>query len=67
MPNNILMAIVDVNRTRKDHIVEMIVKKNPKIVGIYRQTMKMDSDSFRQSTIQDVMKRLKAKGIEMVV
>ncbi|MDR4317674.1 nucleotide sugar dehydrogenase [Niallia circulans] len=67
VPNNIMTAIVDANRTRKDHIAEMIIKKNPKIVGIYRLTMKMDSDNFRQSAIQGVMKRIKAKGIEVVV
>jgi UDPglucose 6-dehydrogenase len=67
VPNNIMTAIVDANRTRKDHIAEMIIQKNPKVVGIYRLTMKMDSDNFRQSAIQGVMKRLKAKGIEVVV
>lgn len=67
VPNNIMTAIVDANRTRKDHIAEMIIKENPKIVGIYRLTMKMDSDNFRQSAIQGVMKRIKAKGIEVVV
>jgi len=67
VPNNIMTAIVDANRTRKDHIAEMIIKRNPKTVGIYRLTMKMDSDNFRQSAIQGVMKRLKAKGIEVVV
>jgi UDPglucose 6-dehydrogenase len=67
VPNNIMKAIVDANRTRKDHIAEMILKRNPQIVGIYRLTMKMDSDNFRQSAIQGVMKRIKAKGIEVVV
>lgn len=67
VPNNIMTAIVDSNRTRKDHIAEMIIKRNPKIVGIYRLTMKMDSDNFRQSSIQGVMKRIKAKGIEVVI
>lgn len=67
VPNNIMTAIVDANRTRKDHVAESIIKKNPKIVGIYRLTMKMDSDNFRQSAIQGVMKRIKAKGIEVVV
>lgn len=67
VPNNIMTAIVDANRTRKDHISEMILKRNPKVVGIYRLTMKMDSDNFRQSAIQGVMKRIKAKGIEVVV
>ncbi|NQD67664.1 nucleotide sugar dehydrogenase [Bacillus haikouensis] len=67
VPNNIMTAIVDANRTRKDHIAEMIIKKSPKVVGIYRLTMKMDSDNFRQSAIQGVMKRIKAKGIEVIV
>ncbi len=67
VPQNIISAIVDANRTRKDHIAEMIIKRNPKIVGIYRLTMKVDSDNFRQSAIQGVMKRIKAKGIEVVV
>ena len=67
VPQNIMSAIVDANRTRKDHIAEMIIKRQPKIVGIYRLTMKMDSDNFRQSAIQGVMKRIKAKGIEVVV
>lgn len=67
VPNNIMTAIVDSNRTRKEHIAEMIINRNPKIVGIYRLTMKTDSDNFRQSSIQGVMKRIKAKGIEVVV
>lgn len=67
VPQNLMAAIVDANRTRKDHISDMIIKRNPKVVGIYRLTMKMDSDNFRQSAIQGVMKRIKAKGIEVVV
>jgi len=67
VPNNIIEAIVDANRTRKDHIADMILKKNPAVVGIYRLTMKEGSDNFRSSSIQGVMKRLKAKGIEVVV
>ena len=67
VPNNIMSAIVDANRTRKDHIAEMIMKRQPKIVGIYRLTMKTGSDNFRASSIQGIMKRLKAKGIEVVV
>lgn len=67
VPQNIMSAIVEANRTRKDHIAEMIIKRNPKVVGIYRLTMKMDSDNFRQSAVQGVMKRIKAKGIEIVV
>ncbi|MED3642441.1 nucleotide sugar dehydrogenase [Caldifermentibacillus hisashii] len=67
VPNNIMAAIVDANRTRKDHIADMIIKRNPKVVGIYRLTMKADSDNFRQSSIQGVMKRIKGKGIEVIV
>ncbi|WP_144461941.1 nucleotide sugar dehydrogenase [Siminovitchia fortis] len=67
VPNNIMSAIVEANRTRKDHIADMIIKRQPKIVGIYRLTMKTDSDNFRQSAIQGVMKRIKGKGIEVVV
>ncbi len=62
-----MTAIVDANRTRKDHVADMIIKRQPKIVGIYRLTMKMDSDNFRQSAIQGVMKRIKAKGIDVIV
>ena len=67
VPQNIMSAIVDANRTRKDHIAEKIIDREPKIVGIYRLTMKTDSDNFRQSSIQGVMKRIKGKGIEVVV
>lgn len=67
VPNNIIGAIVDANRTRKDHIAEMIIKRNPEVVGIYRLTMKTGSDNFRASSIQGIMKRLKAKGIDVVV
>ena len=67
VPNNIISAIVDANRTRKDHIADMILRKNPEVVGIYRLTMKTDSDNFRASSIQGLMKRLKAKGIEVVI
>lgn len=67
VPNNIIGAIVDANRTRKDHIADQIIKQNPKVVGIYRLTMKTDSDNFRASSIQGIMKRIKAKGIEVVV
>jgi len=67
VPNNIIQAIVDANRTRKDHIAEMIIKKNPKTVGVYRLTMKTNSDNFRESSVQGVMKRIKAKGIEVIV
>ena len=67
VPNNIVGAIVDANRTRKDFIAERILERSPKIVGIYRLTMKANSDNFRQSSIQGVMKRIKAKGVEVVV
>jgi UDPglucose 6-dehydrogenase len=67
VPQNIMSAIVDANRTRKDHVAEMIIRRKPEVVGIYRLTMKMDSDNFRQSAIQGIMKRIKAKGIEVVV
>ncbi len=67
VPNNIIGAIVDSNRTRKDHIADMIIQRNPKVVGVYRLTMKSDSDNFRSSSIQGIMKRIKAKGIEVVV
>ncbi|MBU8893430.1 MAG: nucleotide sugar dehydrogenase [Bacteroidales bacterium] len=67
VPNNIISAIVDANRTRKDHIADMILRKKPEIVGIYRLTMKTDSDNFRASSIQGLMKRIKAKGIEVVI
>lgn len=67
VPNNIIGAIVDANTTRKDHIAEMILKREPKTVGIYRLTMKTDSDNFRDSAVQGIMKRIKAKGVEVVV
>lgn len=67
VPNNIIGAIVDANRTRKDFVAESILKRNPKTVGIYRLVMKSGSDNFRASSIQGIMKRLKAKGIEVVV
>lgn len=67
VPNNLIGAIVDANRTRKDFIAEHVIEQNPGIVGVYRLTMKSNSDNFRQSSIQGVMKRIKAKGIEVVV
>jgi UDPglucose 6-dehydrogenase len=67
VPNNIIGAIVDANTTRKDHIAAAIIGKNPDVVGIYRLTMKTNSDNFRASSIQGIMKRIKAKGIEVVV
>lgn len=67
VPNNIIGAIVDSNTTRKDFIADAILKRQPKIVGIYRLIMKTGSDNFRASSIQGIMKRLKAKGIQVVV
>lgn len=67
IPENIISAIVKSNTVRKDFIAEQIIEKNPKIVGIYRLTMKTNSDNFRQSAVQGIMKRLKAKGIEVLV
>lgn len=67
VPSNLIRAIVDSNRTRKDFIAESIVSKHPKVVGIYRLVMKSGSDNFRASAIQGIMKRIKAKGIEVIV
>lgn len=67
IPNSIMQAIVDANRTRKDHITDMILKMNPAVVGIYRLTMKTNSDNFRQSSVQGIIKRLLAKGVHVVV
>ncbi|TOF07685.1 UDP-glucose 6-dehydrogenase [Vibrio parahaemolyticus] len=67
VPNNIIGAIVDANRTRKDFVAEAILKRDPKVVGIYRLIMKAGSDNFRASSIQGIMKRIKAKGVEVVV
>ena len=67
VPNNIVTAIVDANRTRKDFVADSILKRNPKVVGIYRLIMKTGSDNFRASSIQGIMKRLKAKGITVVI
>lgn len=67
VPNNLVRAIVDANATRKDFVAESILKGNPKVVGIYRLVMKVGSDNFRASAIQGVMKRIKAKGVEVVV
>ena len=67
VPNNIIQAIVEANRTRKDYIAEAILKRNPKVVGVYRLVMKTGSDNFRASAIQGIMKRIKARGIEVVV
>ncbi len=67
IPNNLIGAIVDANSTRKDFIADSIVKKDPKVVGIYRLVMKSGSDNFRASAIQGIMKRIKAKGIDVVI
>lgn len=67
VPNTLIRAIVDSNTTRKDFIAESIIKRNPKVVGIFRLTMKAGSDNFRTSSIQGIMKRIKAKGIEVIV
>src|SRR5690554_2203342 len=67
VPNNIIRAIVDANRTRKDSIADAVIKRKPKVVGVYRLVMKTGSDNFRASAMQGVMKRIKAKGIEVIV
>lgn len=67
IPNNMISAIVEANKTRKDHITNMILKRNPNIVGIHRLTMKKDSDNFRESAIQSIMTRIMAKGIKVVI
>lgn len=67
VPNNMVRAIVDANTTRKDFIADVIIKRNPKVVGIYRLVMKSGSDNFRASAIQGIMKRIKAKGIKVVI
>lgn len=67
IPNNLISAIVESNATRKDHIAQMILDRKPERVGVYRLTMKTDSDNFRQSAIQGIMKRIKGKGIEVVI
>lgn len=67
VPQNVMRAIVEANHTRKDHVADMILKRRPKVVGIYRLTMKTESDNFRQSAIQGVMRRLRGKGVEVVI
>lgn len=67
VPNEIMRAIVEANRTRKDFIAAQVLKKNPRVVGVYRLAMKFHSDNFRQSSIQGVMKRLKGEGVEVIV
>jgi len=67
VPNSLMTAIVEANRTRKEHIANMVIKRNPKVVGIYRLTMKKDSDNFRQSAILDVMQILRKYGIDIII
>ncbi len=67
VPQTLIQAIVDANRTRKDFIADAILARRPKVIGIYRLVMKSGSDNFRQSSVQGVMKRVKAKGIEVIV
>ena len=67
IPQNIIRAIVEANVTRKDFLADQIIQKAPKVVGIYRLVMKVGSDNFRQSSIQGIMKRIKAKGIEVII
>lgn len=67
VPENLISAIVASNSTRKDHIAQQIIDKNPKVVGVYRLTMKANSDNFRQSAIQGIMKRIKSKGIQVII
>jgi len=67
VPNSLINAIVEANSTRKDFIADSVISKNPKVVGIYRLIMKSESDNFRSSSIQGIMKRVKAKGISVVI
>ena len=67
VPQNLIRSIVDANRTRKDFLSDQILARKPRVVGIYRLVMKAGSDNFRQSSVQGIMKRIKAKGVEVVV
>lgn len=67
VPQNIIRAIVDANSTRKDFLADVIIKQQPKTIGVYRLVMKAGSDNFRQSSVQGIIKRIKAKGIEVIV
>ena len=67
IPQNMIRAIVDANETRKEHIANMVLKRNPKVVGVYRLTMKSGSDNFRASAIQSVMSIIKDKGVEVII
>ena len=67
VPQNLIAAIVDANRTRKDFLAEAILAKAPNVVGVYRLVMKSGSDNFRQSSVQGIMKRIKAKGVRVIV
>jgi UDPglucose 6-dehydrogenase len=67
IPNSLISAIVDANTTRKDFIANSIINRKPKVVGVYRIIMKTDSDNFRESSVQGIMKRIKAKGIKVIV
>lgn len=67
VPENLISAIVESNTTRKNYIAEKIIKRNPKVVGVYRLTMKSDSDNFRASAIQEIIKKIKAKGIDVII
>ena len=67
IPNSLISAIIEANSTRKDFIAEMVIRKNPEVVGVHRLIMKSDSDNFRASSIQGIMKRIKAKGIEVII